>query len=186
MKKNILILSMMLLLLNILRAQEKTNKGFFLGGYYTFLVDPVILEETVDTIKLRHNYINLNVRYALNHKWRIGAEYILVLTSPDQVNDPFYIAGLTVDYDLLRTERSKLHLRAGLSLSNMSFAGDYEPKKKFIINRILGASYEFRITKALWIYAGYYNHYPFNKILYKYSIAQPFIGINIGLTKPKV
>ncbi len=116
----------------------------------------------------------------------LGAEYILVLTSPDEVKDPFYIAGLTVDYDLLRAKRSKLNLRAGLSLSDIVFAGDFEPKRRTVVNRIIGGSYEFRITKTIWIYAGYYNHFPLNKIPYKYAIAQPFIGVCFGLTKSKL
>ncbi len=186
MKKWLPIVSMIFICFNSLKAQVKGKSEFYLGGYYTFLIDPVILESTGDTVQLRHQYFNINLRYALSYKWRIGAEYILVLTSPEEVKDPFYIAGLTVDYDILRVKKSKLHVRVGLSLSDIVFAGDFEPKRRTVINRIIGASYEFRVTKAFWIYAGYYNHFPINKIPYKYSIAQPFIGICFGLTKSKL
>jgi hypothetical protein len=45
-----------------------------------------------------------------------------------------------------------------------------------IINRIFGIHAELKIHKAFWIQLGYFNHYPLNKIKYKYGIAHPCSG----------
>ena len=164
-----------------LSAQSENVQKYFIGGYYTFLIDPVYIEETSDSVNLVSQYLNVNFRYAFNHKWRIGAEYIMMITATEGVDDPFSTFGLTVDYDILRAKRSKLNLRAGISFGNLSFAGDVEPKKRFVVNRVIGGSYEFRITKIIWLNAGIYSHLPFNKIEYKYAMAQPFIGVCIGM-----
>jgi hypothetical protein len=164
-----------------LSAQHQPEHKYFVGGYYTFLIDPVIMESTLDTVQLFQNYLNVNFRYAFNHKWRIGAEYIMMITATEGVDDPFSTFGLTVDYDILRAKRSKLNLRVGISFGNLSFAGDVEPKKRFVVNRVIGGSYEFRITKIIWLNAGIYSHLPFNKIEYKYAMVQPFIGVCVGM-----
>lgn len=104
-----------------------------------------------------------------------------MLTATEGVEDPFSTFGVTVDYDVLRAKRSKLNVRAGASFGNLSFAGDVEPKKRFVVNRVIGASYEFRISQMIWLNAGIYGHRPLNKIEYKYAMVQPFIGVCIGM-----
>lgn len=164
-----------------LSAQDQTEQKYFVGGYYTLLISPYILESTQDSIQLIEHYLNVNFRYAINRELRVGAEYILMFTATEEVEDPFSTIGLTVDYDVLRAKRSKLNLRLGISFGNLSFAGDVEPKKRFVVNRVIGASYEFRITKMIWLNAGIYGHRPLNKIEYKYALVQPFIGVCIGM-----
>ena len=164
-----------------LRAQSEKVQKYFIGGYYTFLIDPVYIEETSDSINFVSQYLNVNFRYALNRAWRVGAEYILTFTSTDEVDDPFSTVGLTIDYDILRAKRSKLHLRAGLSFSNFSVRTEGLPQKTFIVNRILGGSYEYRISNVLWLYGGLYHHFPLNKIEFKDAMVQPFIGVCIGM-----
>lgn len=164
-----------------LRAQEMPEQKYFIGAYYTFFIDPVYIAETADSINLTTQYLNINFRYALNRAWRVGAEYILAFTSTDEVDDPFSTVGLTIDYDILRAKRSKLHLRAGLSFSNLSFRTEGLPQKTFVVNRVLGGSYEYRITNVLWVYAGLYHHFPMNRIEHKEAMIQPFLGVCLGL-----
>ncbi|MBK8832203.1 MAG: hypothetical protein IPN60_15375 [Saprospiraceae bacterium] len=164
-----------------LSAQSENVQKYFIGGYYTFLIDPVYIEETSDSINFVSQYLNVNFRYALNRAWRVGAEYIMTFTSTDEVDDPFSTVGLTIDYDILRAKRSKLHLRAGLSFSNFSVRTEGLPQKTFIVNRILGGSYEYRISNVLWLYGGLYHHFPLNKIEFKDAMVQPFIGVCIGM-----
>ncbi len=181
MKKLIFISFLFLTSSSLLKSQDEVKRGFYIGGYYTFLIEDMILESTGDSIQYTQHFMNVNLRYALNHKWRLGLEYILSVTPRKEINDPFYVAGLTVDYDILRTKKSKLHLRGGLSLSNLLYAGDFEPKRRTVVNRVLGISYEFKITRAIWICGGLYGHRPLNKIPYKYALAQPFIGACVGI-----
>jgi hypothetical protein len=179
--KWIFISLVVLISVNALNAQETIEQKYFIGGYYTFLIDPVYIEETSDSINFVSQYLNVNFRYALNRAWRVGAEYIMTFTSTDEVDDPFSTVGLTMDYDILRAKRSKLHLRAGLSFSNFSVRTEGLPQKNFLVNRILGGSYEYRISNVLWIYGGLYHHYPLNKIEFKDAMVQPFIGVCIGI-----
>lgn len=164
-----------------LSAQELPQHKYFVGGYYTFLIEPYIMESTLDSVQVFEHYLNVNFRYAIDHNWRVGAEYILMFTATEGVDDPFSTIGLTVDFDVLNAKRSKLNLRVGLSFGNLSFAGDVEPKKRFVVNRVIGASYEFRITQMIWLNAGISGHRPLNKIEYKYAMVQPFIGVCIGM-----
>jgi len=164
-----------------LSAQEMNQQKYFVGGYYTFLIDPVIPEGTFDSVTLTHQYLNVNFRYALNRVWRVGVEYILMHTANVEVDDPFSTIGLTLDYDFLRAKRSKLHFRVGLSFSNLSFAGDGYPQKRNVVNRILGATYEYRFSNVFWVYGGLYHHFPLNKIEGKWAMVQPFIGICAGI-----
>ena len=181
MLKSILISFASLICLHSISAQVVNEQKFFIGGYYTFLIDPVYIEETSDSINFVSQYLNVNFRYALNRAWRLGAEYIMTFTSTNEVDDPFSTIGLTIDYDVLRAKRSKLHLRAGLNVSNLSFRIEGLPQKEFVVNRVLGGSYEYRITKVLWVYGGFYHHMPLNRIELKDAMVQPFIGVCIGI-----
>ena len=180
--KRILLLQLLFVTTFIhLSAQEMNQQKYFIGGYYTFLIDPVIPEGTFDSATFTHQYLNVNFRYALNRVWRVGIEYILMHTASDEVDDPFSTFGLTLDYDILRAKRSKLHLRVGLSFSDLSFAGDGYPQKRNVVNRILGGTYEYRFSNVFWVYGGLYHHYPLNNIEEKYAMVQPFIGICVGM-----
>lgn len=155
---------------------QRLSGKFYAGCYFTVLIDPVILSTTHDSANVTMYFLNTNIRYAFNKKFMLGSELILAFASPDDVNDPFYLIGLTFDYNVLRAERSKLNFRAGFSFGNLSYAEGAEPQRRTVINRVIGGSYEFRISKSIWLYAGYYNHLPLNKIPYKYATAQPFLG----------
>jgi len=181
MLKSTLVSFAILICIHSISAQAVNEQKYFIGGYYTFLIDPVYIAETADSVNLTTQYINFNFRYALNRVWRVGAEYIMTFTSTDDVNDPFSTIGLTIDYDILRAKRSKLHLRAGLSFSNLSFAGEGLPTKRFVVNRVLGGTYEYRISNVVWLYGGLYHHYPLTKVVDKYAMVQPFIGVCVGL-----
>lgn len=181
MKRIYFLLSLFLMASFQLSAQELSQQKYFLGGYYTFIIDPVVPEGSFDTVRFTHQYLNVNFRYALNRVWRVGVEYILMHTSAEEVDDPFSTIGLTLDYDILRAKRSKLHLRAGLSFSNLSFAGDGFPQKRSVVNRVLGGSYEYRISNVFWVYGGFYHHLPLNRIEEKYAMVQPFVGVCVGM-----
>jgi hypothetical protein len=162
-------------------AQELFEQKYFPGAYFAYMVDPIYDETTSDSINLHSQYLNVNFRYALNRVWRVGAEYILTFISSDEVDDPFSTIGLTMDYDILRAKRSKLHLRAGLSFSNFNFLTEGLPEKRSVVNRVFGGSYEYRLNNVLWVYGGLYHHFPLNKIDYKDAMIQPFIGVCVGM-----
>lgn len=181
MNKRILNLIILVVGITQLCAQQQEERKYYIGGYYTLQIGPFIMESTMDSVQVTEQYLNVNFRYAFNHKWRIGAEYILMHTATEGIDDPFSTFGLTVDYDILRAKRSKLNARVGVSFGNLSFAGDFEPKKRFVFNRVIGGSYEFRITKMVWLNTGIYSHFPLNKIEYKWGMVQPFVGVCVGI-----
>ena len=180
MNKLILILLLFFISPIIIKAQDQDYQKYYVGGYYTLLVDPYIMESTNDSIEITQHFINVNFRNALGRNWRIGVEYIVSLVSYEGIEDPFQIFGLTIDYDVLRAKKSKLNLRAGLSMGNLLYAGDFEPKRRSVVNRIIGISYEYKISKIVWLNAGLYGHRPLNNIPGKYALAQPFLGACVG------
>ena len=181
MNKFIIILSLLFIGCTSIQAQTQEYQKYLVGGYYTFLIEPYILESTNDSVQFTQHFINVNFKYAFNHKWRVGMEYIVSIVSFEGIEDPFHTVGLTIDYDVLRAKKSKLNLRVGVSAGNLLFAGDFEPKRRSVINRILGISYEFKISKTMWLNGGIFGHKPFNKISYKYALVQPFIGACVGI-----
>ena len=167
-------------ILKSLSAQDNDQK-YFIGGYYSFFHTVIYPNVTNDSVSTDEHYIDVNFRYALNRVWKVGMEYTLTYMSNEEVDDPFTTFGLTLDYDILRAKKSKLHVRAGLSSSNVSFTDNKLPQKRFVFNRVFGASYEYRISNALWVYGGFYHHFPFTKIEYKDAMVQPFVGVCVGI-----
>ena len=169
--------------LSILFAQENDQK-YFIGGYYAFFFTEVYPDGTNDSVSTNEHYIDVNFRYALNRAWRVGVGYTLAYMSNKDVDDPFSTFDVTLDYDLLnilRVEKSKLHVRAGLSFSNVSFRKNILPQKKFVVNRVFGISYEYRLSNAYWVYGGFYHHYQMTKVESRDAMVQPFIGVCIGV-----
>lgn len=162
-------------------AQTENSQKYFIGIYYSFFIDLIYIPGTTDSFSLQSHSIDVNFRYALNRAWKVGAEYILTTMAGDQLDDPFSTFGLTLDYNVLRAKKSKLLVRAGLSFSNLSKTSDGFPQKRLVINRLLGASYEYRISNVLWINGGFYHHYPLNKIEFKEPMVLPFVGVAVGI-----
>ena len=170
-------------MLNNISAQENDQK-YFVGGYYAFFHTKIYPDGTNDSVSTDEHFIDINFRYALNKVWRVGIEYNLGYMSNEDVDDPFSTFGVTLDYDILsilRAKKSKLHIRAGLSFSNLSFTDDQLPQKRFVFNRVFGASYEYRISNAFWVTGGFYHHFPFTKIEFKDAMVQPFAGVCVGI-----
>ena len=170
--------------LSQLSAQDAYDQKYFIGGYYSFFVEEIYPDGTNDSLSTSEHYIDVNFRYALNRVWRVGVEYTLAYMTNEEVDDPFSTFGVTLDYDILdilRSKKSKLHIRAGLSFSNVSFTSNKLPQKRFVFNRVFGASYEYRISNALWLYGGFYHHFPFTKIEFKDAMVQPFVGVCVGI-----
>ncbi len=181
MKYNFLVIGFFsLVAMPAVMSQEVAQHRFFAGAYYSFLRDPIVQDGTFDTVYYNHQYLDLNFRFALNRVWRVGVEYNLGFVSFEDAENPFSTTGATLDYDILRARRSKLNLRAGISFSNLSFAGDGPPHKQFVVNRVLGGSYEYRISEVFWINGGFYHHYPWTKVPDKYAMIQPFVGVSVG------
>jgi len=178
--KWIVIFAFLHAMLNSLSAQENDQK-YFIGGYYAFFITEIYPGGTNDSISTSEQYIDINFRYALNRVWRVGVDYNFAFMNSEEVDDPFSTVGISLDYDFLRAKKSKLHIRAGLSFSNLSFTSNELPQKKFVINLLSGGSYEYRISNVLWVYAGLYHHIPLNKIAFKDPMVNPFVGICIGI-----
>ncbi len=151
---------------------------FEVGGYFTVVANSPFEDLNGEEYTLWENYLNINCKYKIKKKWKLGTELIVsVIDGGQTINNPFFIWGTSLDYDLLSSNKMSLNLRGGISTGNLSFAGDEEPKKRFTINRIIGLSYDFKVYQRIWLYLGYYNHFPLNNIEFKYGFAQPFVGI---------
>src|SRR5688572_11099258 len=123
-----------------LKSQSDEVRRFYVGGYYSLLIEEVLLERTGDPIQFMHHFISVNAKYALSHKWRIGTEYIVSLTNFKEIDDPFHVVGFFAEYDFLRSKKSKINVRGGLSFGNLLYAGDFEPKRRSVINSLFGLS----------------------------------------------
>ncbi len=181
--KWIVIFAFLSCMLNGLSAQDNDQK-YFIGGYYSFFYTKIYPDGSNDSLSTDEHFIDVNFRYALGRVWRVGVEYNLGYMSNEEVDDPFSTCGVTLDYDILdilRSKKSKLNLRAGLSISNVSFTDNKLPQKRLVFNRVFGASYEYQISNALWVNGGFYHHFPFTKIEFKDAMVQPFVGVCVGI-----
>lgn len=165
-----------------LLAQETTNGNLFIGANFSYVPD---YDQNKNGVRytMRKYYYNINIGYQFAKRWKTGLEMMVADVRGENVPTPFYLTGLHVDFDVLQSEFINIYFRGGLSISNLSFAGDEEPTKRFVVNRIIGAAVEFKATKRFWINMGYYNHFPLNNIQYKYGLANPFLGFRFRFNK---
>jgi hypothetical protein len=163
----------------ILFSQERERHD--IGAFFVALKNrDEIVAPNIEKSYLWEYYMNITYRYRVLKKLYAGAEYnYAVITGDQQDGAPFYIIGLFSDYDIFQHKGLSFTGRLGLSNSNLSFAGDEAPTRRNIINRIFGIHAELKIHKAFWIQLGYFNHYPLNKIKYKYGIAHPVLGLRV-------
>ncbi len=182
MKKIILLVIISVISSNIF-SQNRDNKNMFVGGFFSYVLDNKQLHTNGESYVQREYYYNINVGYQFTKRWKTGMELMLADIHGDNVPTPFYLTGLHVDFDVLQSEFINIYFRGGLSISNLSFAGDEEPTKRFVTNRVIGAAIEFKATKRFWINMGYYNHFPLNNIKYKYGLANPFLGFRFRFNK---
>ena len=160
---------------------SQTESKYSIGAFYVALSDPEQTLSNGQVYTMWEHYLNVSGRYRFAKNWRAGIEVTFAKVVGENIPNPFLLGGATIDYDLLRSKKFNLFLRGGLSVGNLSFAGDEEPTKRFTFNRIIGISLEYKIYKFLHINTGYYNHLPLNKIQYKYGIAHPFFGVRLEL-----
>ncbi|MEP7195602.1 MAG: hypothetical protein ABI851_03735 [Saprospiraceae bacterium] len=178
MKKYIGII-LIIMICNIADAQNDSK--ITIGAFFTAVVFDYKYDLNGKPYTLWEHYLNINSQLRFKRNWRIGLEFNLADIDGENIDNPFYFTGLTLDYDLLRSKKFSLYLRTGLSIGNLSFAGEDGPTKRIVVNRIIGISMSYKIYKFLMVNTGFYNHYPLNKIEYKYGISQPFIGLGIRL-----
>ena len=164
-------------------CQNSEKGNMFIGGFFTYVPDNEQFRSNGDRYVQREYYYNINVGYQFAKRWKTGLEMMVADVRGENVPTPFYLTGLHVDFDVLQSEFINIYFRGGLSISNLSFAGDEEPTKRFVVNRIIGAAVEFKATKRFWINMGYYNHFPLNNIQYKYGLANPFLGFRFRFNK---
>lgn len=177
--KNILAIVIILIGFWSLQAQKNYLAKYTIGGYYVAISNPNIMDKKGEVYKLWEHYINIHANYHITRQWRTGAEFNYVTIKGRYVDNPYFISGISMDYDVIKSEKIGFYLRAGLSLANLSFASDTEPIKRMVLNRIIGVSTEFKLYKFVDLCVGYFNHFPLNKIRYKYGIAHPVIGLNV-------
>lgn len=182
MKNHILIIIVLITISNI-GAQAPAKGDMYIGGFFTFLSDAETLSALNDEFTLYSYFFNTNLAYQLSNRWRLGMELMIIQLQGGDATDQFYLTGLSTDYALLRADKFAWYLRGGVSLSNLSYAGDVAPTTRFVINRIIGTSFEFELAKRFWLTVGYYNHFPLNNIRFKYGLVNPHIGFKFRFNK---
>lgn len=161
-------------------AQTETYDRYSIGINYALFADPGIKDDLGIPYTLWEHYISLQCHYHFKKQWRLGAEYVHTIIEGKHIDNPFYILGMMIDYDVLKSNKLALYFRGGLNGSNLSFPGKIEPIKHTIINRVFGGSLEFKIYRSIQFCTGYYSYTPFNKHQSKFGVIQPFIGFNMS------
>ena len=176
-------LSTSIIILVIIQNQMVAQKDsrIAINVFYTAVSNYATYSSSGELYNYWEHYININSQLSFREHWRFGAEFNLANVNAEGVDNPFFFTGLTIDYDLLSSKKFNLFLRTGLSIGNLSFAGDEEPTKRTVFNRVLGISFSYNIYKFLFINTGLYNHSPLNNIEYAYSLSEPFIGLGVRL-----
>ena len=178
--KNLLLSACLLVASNILSAQNTSKAD--IGAVYSFILNSEFATEQGEIYSIKEHYIHFDGRYHLKKRWWLGLEYNqAILKGREPINNPFYLAGATVDFDILAMKKAAFNLRAGASVGNLRFVGDELPIKKTAIYRIIGFSFDYKIYKNFKITTGYYNHFAINRMQFEYSIAQPFVGARLDL-----
>ncbi|MEP7195411.1 MAG: hypothetical protein ABI851_02760 [Saprospiraceae bacterium] len=179
MKKHLVIF--LVLIISSITAEAQNDSKVTIGAFYTATTYATRYNAIGKEYELWDRYLNINSQLRFKKNWRIGFEFNLANVDGENVDNPFYLTGLTLDYDLLRSKEVSLYLRTGVSYGNLSFAGEEDVAKRIVVNRIIGISASFKLYKFLIFYGGFYNHFPLNKIENKFGISQPFIGLGIRL-----
>ena len=182
MKNHFQIIIVLITISNI-GAQAPAKGDMYIGGYFTYLSDPVRLSAQSDEFTMHNYFFNTNLAYQLSNRWRLGMELMVIQLQGGDANDQFYLTGLSTDYALVRADKFAWYLRGGVSLSNLSYTDDVAPSNRFVINRIIGTSFEFELAKQFWLTAGYYNHFPLNNIRLKSGLVNPHIGFKFRFNK---
>lgn len=146
------------------------------GLYYSLVIDKVLKEPGFDTINLPQHNAGISGLISISDRLQVGVEYILTIVKPSDKSESYSTLGLVLDYNIVNSSLHALEVRLGLSSSDILFAGEGVPSRQWIINRIIGLSYSFRVKQPFWIEAGFYHHFPLNKISQKYGHALPFLG----------
>lgn len=163
--------------------QMRLNAQWDLAGYYSLVFDSEYLTKDLKPVTLYEHHINISGRREIFRRTYVGLDLSNIIVTGTALPNPFFVVGGWLEYKLLNGKGTAVYPRIGISQGNMSFAGDYPPTKRPITSVILGITADIRIKKSFYLFTGYINHSPLNKIPYKYSFAQPFLGVRVLLGK---
>lgn len=161
------------------------NAQVDVGAYYSFLYDSDYYTKDLRSVRLYQHHINLSGRWEFYRKTYAGMDFSYMIMDGPEVPNPFVALGVWLEYKLIFSKYAALYPRLGISQGNLSFADIYLPIRRPVTSRVLGLSADFRLTKAFYLWTGLINHFPLNKIPYKYSFSQPFLGVRIFLNPEK-
>ncbi len=148
------------------------------GMYYIFKVDQEFIDNDGAALNLQGHFFNINGRIQIAKRWKIGVEAMMArFGGTHQLDNPYSLAGIHTDYALIHGSKAQFNIRAGVSVSNMFFVGTNLPRKVWEINRILGGSLDMRLSKHVYLQAGYCYHMPLRQINFKRPLTQPILGI---------
>jgi hypothetical protein len=183
--KTVLTTIAFLLSFSFLNAQSVQSSKWTVGAFYSFLIDPASEIEPGVFDKITEHYLNIHAKYKIHKRWGIPVETIFSknkLSSRTNPDNPFFVVGTGVEFDVLPQDRFELNFRLGLSAGNLLFTGDQDlPQKEWVVNRVIGGNFAFKTYRNFWLSLGYYNHFPIGDIPYKYGFALPFLGVEVKL-----
>ena len=156
-----------------------------IASFYSFVPTSDNFTKDLRPVSLYEHYINLSGRREFYRGTYVGMDISYMIMSGPEIPNPFVALGVWLEYKLIFSKYAALYPRLGISQGNLSFADIYLPTKRPVTSRVLGLSADFRLTRAFYLWTGLINHFPLNKIPYKYSYSQPFLGVRIFLNPEK-
>ncbi len=168
-------------------SQNNQKGDLYVGAYYSWINNyEEFMRPDGSLYNVRYIHCNFNMGYQFAKRWKAGMEIMLNNVKGEYAPPFYYTAGLHCDFDVLHSNRFNIFFRGGLSVSNLSNAGEGEPTQRTVLNRIIGISFEYRFLKNAWFNLGYYNHFPLNNIPYKWGVANPFLGFRYRFHQLKI
>lgn len=168
-------------LLSIIELRAQYDIGLF----YTVIPSPKFYNSENQSYTLYEHFINISGRKEVYKRTHLGMDFSYCILTGENFKNPFLVLGAYVDYALFFGKGTAVYPRIGISQGNLSFAGDHSPTKRPVTSLILGLSADFQVYKNIYLWGGLFNHSPLNKIPYKFSFSQPFIGARLMLNKVK-
>lgn len=164
---------------------SELNAQWDVAAFYSFLITSDNYTKDLKEVSLYEHHINLSGRYEFYRRTYAGMDLSYMIMNGPDIPNPFMALGFWLEYKLVFSKYAALYPRLGISQGNLSFADIYLPSKRPVTSRVLGLSADFRLTKSFYLWTGLINHFPLNKIPYKYSFSQPFLGVRIFLNPGK-
>ncbi|MEO1417914.1 MAG: hypothetical protein AAFW00_21705 [Bacteroidota bacterium] len=153
--------------------------------YYVYLQDPVFRDlESQTTHLFTEHTINFRLDVPLSTRFRAGVHGKWILNEWDQDLSGFYSLGLYTDLYLFKGvdipffDKIDPFIESGIYVTNYCLCDPGRPYRETGLNMSLGLGFDYPITPALGLRAGFFNYVPLLNDPVAYNFTQYMAGVS--------